>query len=410
VSWNGEPWSWESVPDILDYVKFAGFDVTREQLARLHRRRLVNQPFNGPNGGRGHTTMYPTGTAERLLRISQLKVTTKQLDELAWRLWWEGHDVELELVRAFLMKKAGRWDEQAREYRVEGSIQGGSEELAGERDVLEEVFFQHLKAGPSLASARRQLARGSELYIDFAGLLIDLLRSDLSTLDAEAVDLFTGPFSTSGGGRARSSVVRRVGVAATVAMRTSMETPYTVVVEQLDDKEIISSRLAALRFLGIIANVGAIVQDVFGGSGRGRDNIGKSLAGVSESTDEQVLSLLLTSAFLREEVVRAQLPEFEPLTVHLPAVKFTDFLRLRYLVGEVAGLELLLAPDRTKDAFDSAEGAEQWRADLEGFLHDHILEIDEAFDRRRDLFGESPPDFGEVEAEEEGNGKKKNPK
>ena len=351
--------------------------------------------------------MYPAGSAERLLRISQLKVTTKQLDELAWRLWWEGHDVELELVRAFLMKKAGRWDEQAREYRVVGSIQGDSEELAGQRDVLEEVFFQHLKSGPSLASARRQLARGSELYIDFAGLLIDLLRGDLSALDADAVDLFTGPSTASTGGRSRSSVARRVGVAATVAMRTSMETPYTAVVEQLDDKEIVSSRLVALRFLGVIANVGAIVQYVFGGSGRGRDNIGKSLAGVSESPDEQVLSLLLTSAFLRDDVARAQLPQFEPLTAHLPAVKFADFLRLRYLAGEVASLDLLLAPERMKNAFDSTEGAEKWRADLEAFLHDHILEVEEAIDHRRDFFSEPPPDFGGGEVEEKGNRKKK---
>jgi hypothetical protein len=410
VSGNGEPWSWESVPDILDYVKIAGFDVTREQLARLHRRRLVNQPFHGPSGGRGYTTMYPAGTAERLLRISQLKETTKQLDELAWRLWWEGHDVEPDLVRAFLVKKAGRWDEQAREIRVVGSVQGDSAELAGERDVLEEVFFQHLKVGPSLASARRQLARGSELYIDFAGLLIDLLRGDLSAFDVDPVYLFTGPSTASAGGRSRSSVVRRAGVAATVAMRTCMEAPYTAVVEQLDDKEIVKSRLVAQRFLGVIANVGAIVQEVFGGSGRGRDNIGKSLTGVSESPDEQVLSLMLTSAFLREEVVRAELPEFEPLAAHLPAVTFADFLRLRYLAGEVAGLVLLLEPDRLKDAFASTEGAEQWRADLEGFLHDHILEVEEAMDRRRDLFDQCPPDFGGAEAEESSNRKKKNPK
>ncbi len=410
MSWNGEPWSWESVPDILDYVKLAGFDVTREQLARLHRRRLVNQPFHGPSGGRGHTSMYPAGTAERLLRISQLKESTKQLDELAWRLWWEGHDVELDLVRAFLLRKAGRWDEQVRETRVVGNTRSDIEEVVVERDVLEEVFFQHLKVGPSLAFARRQLARGSELYIDFAGLLIDLLRGDLSLLDVDSVDLFAGPTTASTIGRSRFSVGRRTGVAATIAMRTNMETPYTKVVEQLDDKEIISSRLVALRFLGIIANVGAIVQDVFGGSGRGRDNIGKSLTGVSESPDEQVLSLLLTSAFLREDAVRAELPDFEPLTSHLPAVKFADFLRLRYLAGEVAGLELLLAPDRMKESFDSPEGAQRWRADLEGFLHDHILEIEEAMERRPDLFGESPPDFAGEEEEESGNSKKKNPK
>jgi hypothetical protein len=354
--------------------------------------------------------MFPAGTAERVLRISRLKGTTKQLDELSWRLWWEGYDVEPDLVRSFLLKKARRWDELARETRKLPTTLEASEAVTVERDVLEEVFFEHLKVGPSLASARRQLTRGSELYIDFAGLLVDLLRGDLSALDADAVDLFGGPTTVSVEGHSQWSEGCRAGVTASVAMRSNMEIPFTTVVEQLDDKELASSRLVAMRFLGVISSVGAIVQDVFGGSGRGRDNIGKSLSGISEITDEQVLSLLLTSAFLREDAVREDLPAFEPLTAHLPTVKYADFLRLRFLAGEVAGLDLLLAPDRMKEAFDSADGAVRWRAELEAFLHDHILEIEEAMDRRPDLFGESPPDFGRREVDEEGNSKKKNPK
>lgn len=391
VSWNGEARSWESVPDILDYLHFAGFEVTRDQLARLHRRRLINQPFHGPNGGRGLTAMYPAGTAERMVRISQLKENTKQLDELAWRLWWEGHDVEPDLVRSYVTKKAERWDEQVGETPVMTSSRGAPDEVALERDVLEEVFFQHLKVGPSLASARRQLGRGTELFVDFGGLLIDLLRGDLSVLNRDDVDLFRDPARVSTGSVARDGA-RRTGVVAAEAMRASLEVLYVRTVEELDDKELASARPIALRFLGIIANVGGIVQHVFGGSGRGRENIGKSLIGVSESPDEQVLALLLTSAFLRDELVREGLPDFEPLAIHLPAVTFGDFVRLRYLAGELEGLSVLLAPERMRDAFGTPEGAQRWRASLEGFFHDHILEIEEVMGRRPDLFEESPPD------------------
>ena len=94
MSWNEEPWSWEPTQDILDYLGFAGVETTRDQLARLHRRRLIGEPFHDQNGGRSSLARYPAGTAERMLRISQLRSSTKQLDELAWRLWWEGFDVE----------------------------------------------------------------------------------------------------------------------------------------------------------------------------------------------------------------------------------------------------------------------------------------------------------------------------
>ena len=161
MSWNGESSLWESAQDVLDYLKFAGFDVTRDQLARLHRRRLISQPIQGPGTGRGHVSMFPSGTAQRVLRISQLKEGTKQLDELAWRLWWEGYDVEPDLVRSYLLKKAARWDEQLREIRAAATGSGTPDDEVddGERDVLDEVFFQHLKVGPSLVSARRQLGR-----------------------------------------------------------------------------------------------------------------------------------------------------------------------------------------------------------------------------------------------------------
>ncbi len=72
----------------------------------------------------------------------------------------------------------------------------------------------------------------------------------------------------------------------------------------LDDKEIANARPVALRLLGLISHVGGIVQEVFGGSGHGRDNVGKSLITMAENSEEQVLSLLLTSSFLKDDRVR----------------------------------------------------------------------------------------------------------
>jgi hypothetical protein len=405
VSWNEEPGSWESTQDILEYLGFAGVDTTRDQLARLHRRRLINEPFHDPGGGRGSLARYPAGTAERMLRISRLRAGTKQLDELAWRLWWEGFDVEPDLIRTYLLKRATRWDEQLREIRAVAASDDAEEVVKGERDVLEEVFFQHLKAGPAMASARKRLGRGSELYSEFTALLIDLMNGDLTVLDGDDNGLFDR--DVAGLAPTRSDDARRAGEVALAMMRESMDEPFIQLVGTLDDKEISNARPVALRLLGLIANMGSIVQEVFGGSGHGRDNVGKSLISMAESSEEQVLTLLLTSSFLKDDRVCESLPELTPPVPTRPVISFLDFLRLRYLAAEVPGFATLIAPALVREAFSSPEGAERWRARFDDYWLSHFFELQEAMALRPDLFAEEPLE-PEPEVKIEVKAKKKN--
>jgi len=405
VSWNEEPGSWESTQDILEFLGFAGVDTTRDQLARLHRRRLINEPFHDPGGGRGSLARYPAGTAERMLRISRLRTSTKQLDELAWRLWWEGFDVEPDLIRTYLLKRASRWDEQLRELRAIATTEEAEEDTKGERDVLEEVFFQHLKAGPAMASARKRLGRGSELYSEFTALLIDLFNGDLTAIGGDDGGLFER--DVAGLAPERADDARRAGEVALSLMRESMDEPFIQLVGTLDDKEIANALPVALRLLGLIANMGSIVQEVFGGAGHGRDNVGKSLIAMSESSEEQVLALLLTSSFLRDDRVRESLPDLTQPVPTSPAISFLDFLRLRYLAVEVPGFVSLIAPALVREAFASPEGAERWRAHFDEYWLSHFFELQEAMALRPDLFAEEPLE-PESETRIEVEAKKKN--
>jgi hypothetical protein len=405
VSWNEEPGSWESTQDILEFLGFAGVETTRDQLARLHRRRLINEPFHDPGSGRGSLARYPAGTAERMLRISRLRTSTKQLDELAWRLWWEGFDVEPDLIRTYLLKRATRWDEQLREIRAVAAAEGTEEDVKGERDILEEVFFQHLKAGPAMASARKRLGRGSELYSEFTALLIDLMNGNLADVDGSDSGLFDR--DVAGLAPARTDDTRRAGEVALTMMRESMDAPFIQLVGTLDDKEISNARPVALRLLGLIANMGSIVQEVFGGSGHGRDNVGKSLIAMAESSEEQVLALLLTSSFLKDDRVRESLPELTPPVALQPVISFVDFLRLRYLAAEVPGFVALIAPSLVREAFASPEGAERWRTHFDEYWLSHFFELQEAMALRPDLFAEEPLE-PEPEERIEVNAKKKN--
>jgi hypothetical protein len=404
VSWNEEPRAWEPTQDILDFLGFAGVETTRDQLARLHRRRLIGEPFHDQSGGRTSLARYPAGTAERMLRISQLRSSTKQLDELAWRLWWEGFDVEPDLIRTYLIKRATRWDEQLREIRAVAAET--VEDDKGERDVLDEVFFQHLKVGPAMVSARKRLGRGSELYAEFSALLIDLMHGDLSVLERTDSGLFDrGTAATPAPSNAEET--RRAGEVALQAMQNSMDTAFIQLVASLDDKEIANARPVALRLLGLISNVGSIVQEVFGGSGHGRDNVGKSLITMAENSDEQVLALLLTSSFLKDDRVQEALPEITAVTAIPPTISFLDFLRLRFLAIEVPGFVALLAPALVREAFATPEGAERWHARFDEYWLSHFFELEEAMALRPDLFAEEPlePDE-EIEIEVET--KKKN--
>jgi hypothetical protein len=403
VSWNEEPWSWEPTQDILDFLGFAGVETTRDQLARLHRRRLIGEPFHDQSGGRSSLVRYPAGTAERMLRISQIRSSTKQLDELAWRLWWEGFDVEPDLIRTYLLKRATRWDEQLRELRVVAGEANDDE--SGERDVLDEVFFQHLKAGPAMVSARKRLGRGSELYAEFSALLIDLMHGDLSSLERVDAGLFDR--EATGGSAASDEESPRAGDVALQAMQASMDTAFIQLVTSLDDKEIASARPVALLLLGLISQVGSIVQEVFGGSGHGRDNVGKSLITMAENSDEQVLALLLTSSFLKDDGVRGVLPDVTPVTAPPPAIPFLDFLRLRFLAVEVPGFVALLAPALVRDAFATPEGALRWHARFDEYWLSHFFDLQEAMALRPDLFAEAPLEPDE-ETEIEVEAKKKN--
>ncbi len=409
VSRNAESGPRETAQDIVDYLKFAGFELTRDQLLRLHQRRLIDRPFHGPTGGRGLRTIYPAGTAERMLRIAQLKTTSKQLDELAWRLWWEGSSVEPDLIRDYLVKMANRWDDRLGEIRQTAAASVTEEGAEGERDILDEVFFQHLKLVPSMASVRKRLGKGSDIYLEFAGLLIDLFRGNFSVLGEREVSLFDAANGDTSDNTSNSDGSQATARSALDVMQEAVALPYVQVVESLSDEQIAAARPVALLFSRIIASIGEIMHDGDAGAGRGHDTVGKNLVALSESPEEQVLSLLLTSSFLKDDRIRESIPEFETLVIHAPAISYLDYLRIRFLAREVPGMGQLVAPSRIREAFESFEGAEQWRASFEVFRLDHLKEFEVAMASRPELFGEQPPSIEEpmTDGDDEDSTKKK---
>ena len=380
----------ETAKDVLDYLKFAGFELSLDQLMRLHRQRLIKRRFHDSGAFRDPKTKYPAGTAERMLRIAQLEAATKHLDELAWRLWWEGTPVEPDLVRDYLVKMANRWDDRLGEIRGGGS--SPVEDVAiGERDVLDEVFFRHLTLVPSTAAERNRLEKGSKIYVEFAAILTDLLSGEFSVMAKRDTGLFERFTSLAYDQDTAERFVDESDSSALEPLQRAASLPYAEVVQSLNASQIEKARPVAFLLSQMIGSVGEIMNDLFGGVGQGRDTAGTSLVAMSDSPEEQVLSLLLSSSLLKHKRIRKNLPDIEVSSVLSAAVSFRDYLRLRFLVREVDGMDKLVTPRRMRNAFESPEGAERWRASFEEFLLDNLAEIEMLMEDRPDLFAGPPP-------------------
>jgi len=60
--------------------------------------------------GHGTQTVYPPGAGGQLLALCEIHADERRLLYVAWRLWWAGYDVSLDLIRRFLKRVAAELD------------------------------------------------------------------------------------------------------------------------------------------------------------------------------------------------------------------------------------------------------------------------------------------------------------
>ena len=353
----------EDPHDVVEYAWALGHAISLEQLDRLSRRRLVPAPVGGA---------FPPGTAERVARIAELRATTRQFDEVAWRLWWEGFEVEPLLVRSYLERRAARWDDLVADDEPD-------EPEARERDVLEDVFFRHLKKGSAVSSGRRTLERGAATYLAFSELL-----SELELVGA-------GP-----PGEPRSLAGPLAGLVG------EGDLDFTKAAVDASDADLARARGVARRLFEVIARVGSALSRVHGAGHS--DSVGRALLSMTESASEQVLAVLLAAGG------RPVAPEGSAARVEAPRppVPFSSFSRLRSLTAVDPVAAGLLEPERIAVALASSEGLELWRAEAAPLLGvPGMAEAEGAED-------EGPAPGGGVGDADEGDDgsrpKKKNPK
>lgn len=370
----------ETAQGVLDFVTDAGYELSRGQLVLLHRRGLIGPvETRYPGGRRGVETVYPGGTAERVLRIAQMKTHTKNLDEIAWRLWWEGRNVDAVLVRTYLYKIASRWDKRLSELRVAAAVYLGDAEA--DHDLLDEAFHKR-RIHPPLGTIRRRLKNGDE-YVEFLNLLVNLMLGHAES-DSHQIEIF----ENATGYRFASSESDDLspGAEAMNLMNEFAKLNWADYAKTLGDEDLRSSRDFVRLITSSIQNLGEIMHDLYGGTGQGYALAAKALKGAIDDPDQQIACLLLYSVLLRDPKIGDKLPEIEAQLGHVNTVTYADHLRLRYLGDAVPGLRKLLTPSVLQSAYSTVEGAISLKAKLAVFQEKHRAELESAIAKRPDLF------------------------
>lgn len=163
----------ETKDELLAAVAEAGLSVSDAQLARWHRSGLLPRPEVRSLGrGRGTQSLYPAGSARRVVRVAQVHAAEHRLAHAAWRLWWEDGGALSDAAREFLMKVARDLEHQRGELvaLVEGDVAGDPETVA-RMDELHRASQDDRLPQP-LSEARRRV--GARRFPTVTRILLEI--------------------------------------------------------------------------------------------------------------------------------------------------------------------------------------------------------------------------------------------
>lgn len=94
-----------SVDELVARAEELGYQVTQQQIQRWHRSGLLSRPIpKGLGRGKGTVYLYPEDTFPRLVDVIKLRDQSRSLTDIRWSLWWKGYEVDVELLRADLIR------------------------------------------------------------------------------------------------------------------------------------------------------------------------------------------------------------------------------------------------------------------------------------------------------------------
>jgi hypothetical protein len=321
-----------------------------------------------------------------------MRESVKKYDEVAFRLWWEGHDVEFDLVRGFLVKMAERWDE--RMTKVNQAVDSYTDPENWDDDLDPFSIAMNSKSlPPPLGTIRKRLGRQADEYLDFIDLFIGIMRGTLGQPTTDHVDLFRKAIGWDPPGGDLPEVDELMGADTLELIQESLARPFVDLATDLSEESLAGTRSMLITAVQFVSQLGEILKGSIGGTGSGYGLAASALAkGLTESEGQAHLLLLLSTTYERPEV-QAYRAEFQQQARDLNNVAYHDYLRLRYLVEAVPGFDKVITPYQMKMSLKSPAGQERLTKKIKKFRANHAEALDMAFAARPDLF---PPEVEEA--------------
>jgi hypothetical protein len=155
---------------LLDRAKKEGFDIPSSRLASWREKGLVptldDRPGRGPASGRcAHT--YTERGVEQTIAIARMRTQNLDFDEIGWRLWLDGYDVDSRWWRNTFELMAQQYDKLAAKIRKTHQ----SDELVDTNlDRMISAIYRSQKTSPIIKQIRKSLgeARFKEIMDEVA--------------------------------------------------------------------------------------------------------------------------------------------------------------------------------------------------------------------------------------------------
>jgi hypothetical protein len=344
--------------EVIKYAAKLGYVVTAPQLARWHRAGLLPRPRQQPLGrGRGTETVYPPGTAAQVVALCQIKDDERRLGRVAFRLWWEGFDVDLGLIRNQLVSAMEPLEIEVRKRAAKGRspLEGGLRRSLGQQRV--EAITATMRQAASTNSAPP------------AKVSWEAMEAWPPTLD---------------------DVAAMLGEAAAARIAG---TPVATLIADASDGDLVAARDRTRAMVALLRNAAAPMAWLYGKSGSVFRMVDRLMDTMTPSDHlGMVAAMLAFTPFMRSEVLAVLDAGTQPPL----AQQLRQILAIR---DQVPGATGVLTPMAIRALLRDKEAAGRYRPRIEEFLTEHREKIDAVLAAMQSELPSSAADAMRVEPE-----------
>jgi hypothetical protein len=379
----------ETANELIGYAAAAGHVVTRTQLVRWHKRGLIPRPqLHYTPGRRGALSLYPAGTAEVLLVVAESEATRRPLEDVAWTLWWEGHERDMTEVRAFI---GSMCDELASVQDKLRRVLPSGATYPGSRWRVRDYLTRSSNLRPPLGTVRRRLDwRGRNEFGRFVDLLLKVMvgqEPDFITGDEQIIErAFHFDQARSTPLHGSTEWFPAEDGMAFQWMANLVSRPLREVLDGAADDDLVTARDEVQGLIEFLTTFGETMVWIFGGKGLGYGFIGSVMNRFVDTPRRQAFLVLLLYAVRRDPNLRIGWDLLRPTVESWNTTGYRNWQGIKLIREELPEAQRVIGEARLREAFKVPKGWERLAAEVEVLRREHAGELDAVIAAHPDMF------------------------